>query len=302
MAYQKKNQREYEQRRKVDSVFDLLEEGAEEDLLELAEKTEVAYLSEFEEEAMEFIKNGDKYMGISTGYEGMDRLLGSFLPGELLTIGGDTGHGKSLLAMNIAQNVYEQTQEPVLLVNLELTRNQAVQRFYNLAKDHDYAGIMIQRAPAVSYKDIDVLMLKAKEHGCTLVVIDHLHFFSRSADNQSRELSMITKHFKECAVEHNLPVILLSHVTPTRVMAPDGSVKKEYKPTLHNLKGSSSIEQDSDMVGFVFRKQGESEMEFYLQKNRSRPLNTQPTRFKQRGWKLTEDKLWLPQNLEPSDG
>jgi len=157
---------------------------------------------------------------------------------------------------------------------------------------------MIQRAPAVSYQDIDVLMQKAKDFGACLVVIDHLHFFSRSADNEARELSRITKHFKECAVEHELPVILLSHVTPTRIMAPDGQVKKEYKPGLHNLKGSSSIEQDSDMVGFVYRKQGESRMEFYLRKQRSRPLITESTYFDQKGWRLVEDKLWLPKKSE----
>lgn len=295
MGSQKKAQ--YQQKKRVDSIFDLIEEGAAEELLELSEKTEIAYLSEFEEEAMEYIKNGDKYMGLSTGYEGVDKLLGSFLPGELLTIGGDTGHGKSLFAMNIAQNVYNKTQLPVLMVNLELTRYQAVQRFYNLAPDHDYAGIMIQRSPAVSYRDIDVLMERAKAEGACMVVIDHLHFFSRSADKEHQELSRITKHFKECAVQRELPVILLSHVTPTRIMAPDGSVKKEYKPGLHNLKGSSSIEQDSDMVGFVYRKEGSSEVEFYLKKNRSRPLNPESTFLKQKGWLLEEEKSWVPQNL-----
>lgn len=292
---------EYQQKKRVDSIFDLIEEGAAEDLLELSEKTEIAYLIEYQDEAMEYLKNGDKYMGVSTGYKGVDTLLGSFLPGELLTIGGDTGHGKSLLAMNIAQNVYAKEQKPVLLVNLELTRYQAVQRFYNLSDNHDYAGILIQRAPAVSYRDIDVLMQRAKDEGACMVVIDHLHFFSRSADNEARELSRITKHFKECAVEQELPVILLSHVTPTRIMAPDGTVKKEYKPGLHNLKGSSSIEQDSDMVGFVYRKEGDAEMEFYLRKNRSRPLNTESTHLKQKGWKLIEDEIWLPQNLKLSD-
>ena len=290
----------YQQAKRVDSIFDLIEDGAADDLLELSEKTEIAYLSEFEEEAMEYIKNGDKYMGIDTGYEGVNRLLGSFLPGELLTIGGDTGHGKSLFAMNIAQNVYQKTQLPVLMVNLELTRYQAVQRFYNLSDDHDYAGIMVQRAPAVTYRDIDVLMERAKDEGACMVIIDHLHFFSRSADKEHQELSRITKHFKECAVERELPVILLSHVTPTRIMAPDGSVKKEYKPGLHNLKGSSSIEQDSDMVGFVYRKEGSNEVEFYLKKNRSRPLNPQSTTLKQKGWKLEEDPAWLPTNLERS--
>jgi replicative DNA helicase len=292
---------DYQKKTPVTSIFDLIDKGVGSDVLARAEDTAIAYLKEFEDEAMEYIRNAHKYQGVSTGYKGMDSLMGSFLPGELFTIGGDTGHGKSLLAMNIAQNVYDKRQEPVLLVNLELTRNQAVQRFYNLSgEDHDYAGIMIQRAPAVRYKDIDILMQKAKDEGVCLVVIDHLHFFSRSAENEARELSRIMKHFKECAVLHELPVILLSHVTPTRVMDHEGNVKKTYKPSLHNFKGSSSIEQDSDMVGFVFREDGENRMDFYMRKNRSRPLNPQATHFIQTEWKLKEDELWLPTNLPPS--
>lgn len=289
------------QKTKVDNIFDLIEQGVDKDVLAHAEKTDITWLKEYEEEAMEYIKNGEKYLGISTGYQSVDTLFGSFLPGELLTIGGDTGHGKSLFAMNIAQNVYKKYQEPVLMVNLELTRNQAVQRFYSLSgKDHDYAGILVQRAPAVTYKDIDVLMKKAKEQGAILVVIDHLHFFSRSADNQVSELSRIMKHFKECAVENDLPVILLSHVTPTRVMDRDGNIKKTNKPGLHNFKGSSSIEQDSDMVGFVYRDdKNPKEMEFYLRKNRSRALNPEAITLHQKDWTLTEDPSWVPKNVAP---
>lgn len=286
---------------KVDSIFDLISDGVDEDMLAQAEKTSLAWLKDYEEEAMELLRNEGKYSGISTGYPSLDKLMGSFLPGELFTIGGDTGHGKSLLAMNIAQNVYDSEQKPVLMVNLELTRAQAVQRFYNLSGfEHDYAGILIQKAPAVTYKDINVLMKKAKEEGACLVVIDHLHFFSRSADNQTTELSRIMKHFKECAVENELPVILLSHVTPTRVMDSEGNVKKTVKPGLHNFKGSSSIEQDSDMVGFVYRSDIDPRrMEVYMKKNRSRPLNTESVFLQQREWKLTEEQSeWVPQDLK----
>lgn len=290
------------QKTKVESIFDLIDHGVDAEVLDHADKTDVAYLIEFQEEAMEYLKNDGKFLGVSTGYPLIDRAMGSFLPGELLTIGGDTGHGKSLFAMNIAQNVYRQTQQPVLMVNLELTRNQAVQRFYNLSgADHDYAGIMIQRASAVTYKDIDILMKKAKAEGACLVIIDHLHFFSRSADNQTTELSRIMKHFKECAVENNLPVILLSHVTPTRIMDQSGNIKKTIKPGLHNFKGSSSIEQDSDMVAFVYRDdEFPSQVQVYFKKNRSRPLDTTPVYFNQKEWLLKEDPIWSNTNSSPS--
>lgn len=281
---------------KARTVFDLVKDEKPRD-----PKTAIVYLKDYEEEAMEYLKNAHKYLGISTGYKNVDTLLGSFLPGELLTIGGDTGHGKSLFAMNIAQNVYKQYERPVLLVNLELTREQAIQRFYNLSgEEHDYDGIMVQEAPAVQYKDIDKLMKRAKEEGAYLVIIDHLHFFSRAADNQAAEISRIMKHFKECAVENKMPVILLSHITPTRIMTKDGRVSKVLKPGLHNFKGSSSIEQDSDMVGFVFRDdKTPKDVEFYLRKNRSRPLNQESITLTQKEWLLQEDPSWLPQNLPP---
>lgn len=301
MAYQKKNQRVWQQQKRVDTIFDLIEDGAAEDLLELTQNTEIKYLKDGEEEWLKTRSVAGQYDGIHTGYDNVDSLTGSFLPGELFTVGGDTGHGKSLFAMNIAQNVYKNYLRPVLMVNLELTEEQARGRFYDLSgEDHDYSGIMIQKAPAVSYRDIDILMKKAKEEDACFVVIDHLHFFSRSADNQANEISRIMKHFKECAVENKLPVMLLSHVTPTRIMSPTGSVKKTIKPNLHNFKGSSSIEQDSDMVGFVFRSDDQpSRVEFYMRKNRSRPKIIDSVYFDQVGWELKEDKLWVPKNLSP---
>ena len=287
---------ELAQKKNVKSVFELITANASKELAEASQDTEIAYLSEFEEAAKEYIENNGEYMGLSTGYKGVDNLLGSFLPGELLTIGGDTGHGKSLFAMNIAQNVYNNTQKPVLLVNLELTTNQAVQRFYNIAEDHDYAGILIQRSAAVTYKDIDILMKKAKDEGACLIVIDHLHFFNDAIGDKAHSmLTIIMKHFKECAIENELPVILLSHVTPTT--KPDGTL---IKPNLHNFKGSRSIEQVSDMVGFVYREKGANEVEFYTRKNRSRQLNEQSTYLTQEGWKLKEQIPWTPTNLAQS--
>jgi len=201
---------------KVESIFDLIDNGVDKEVLEHAHKTDIKYLKTDEEEWLKTRAEEGAYDGVHTGYQGIDILLGSFLPGELLTIGGDTGHGKSLLAINIAQNVYRERLEPVMVVNLELTESQLRQRFYELSgEDRDYAGIITQESSEVHYKDIDVIMTKAKEEGACLVVIDHLHFFNDAlGDNQASALTRIVKHFKECAVQHELPVILLSHGFP----------------------------------------------------------------------------------------
>lgn len=284
------------QKSKVESIFELIHENVADAAAEFTPDTDIKFLKTDEEEWLKTVVKEGEYDGIRTGYEGIDILTGSFLPGELFTIGGDTGHGKSLLAINIAQNVYKSRLEPVMVVNLELTESQLRKRFYELSgDDRDYAGIVTQVSSQVNYKDIDIIMQKAKVEGCCLVIIDHLHFFNDAiGDNQAAALTRIVKHFKECAVQHELPVILLSHVTPTTKQ--NGET---IKPDLHNFKGSRSIEQISDMVGFVWRDTSDpNNVEFYTRKNRSRPLNKQSTHLIQHGWRLTEDKQWLPTKLE----
>lgn len=264
-------------------------------------QNDIAFLSTYEPQAMEYLKNEGKYLGVSTGYKSIDALMGSFLPGEIITLGGDTGHGKSILAMNIAQNAYRKTQQPVLFVNLELTMAQAVQRFYSLAgEDHDYNGIMVQTQVDINYTDIDRLMGRAKEENVCLVVVDHLHFFDDSiGDNAAAAITRIMKYFKRCAMKHQLPVLLLSHVTPQTKIANGGI--EIIRPDLHSFKNSRSIQQVSDMVAFVFRDPKQThKIDFYMRKNRSRPLDPEAIQLTQKAWKIEEDPSWLPKNLPPS--
>lgn len=273
----------------VASVSDLFQKPHEEN----EEQLGIAYLSDYEEQALEYINNQGEYKGVHTGFPEIDSVIGSFLPGEIFTIGGDTGHGKSLLAMNIAQNVYKLYNQAVLFINLELTVEQAVQRFYNLSEEgenHDYSGIMVQKSVDLNYKDIDRLMHLAKEENVKLVVVDHLHFFDESiGDNAHAAITRIMKFFKRCAVKYELPVLLLSHVTPHTT--PTGET---LKPGLHNFKGSKSIEQVSDMVGFVYRHDDDPKrVDFYVRKNRSRELITHNVELEQKDWKLKEIPEWL---------
>jgi len=243
---------------------------------------DIAFAHEYIEEAKEIARNYGRFQGLSLGYSSLDNLTGSFLPGELFVIGGGTGHGKSLFAQNIAYKVYKQTGSAVLFVTLEMTKEQTLSRVLKIAGDDDVAGILFQKQSSVEPRDIPVLMSKAKEWDCILVVIDHLHFFPRTSDKVRNEISRITKLFKESAVEHKLPVILLSHINRT--------LEKGEKPDLQHLKESGSIEQDADMVGFVYRDKKETPdtMEFYMRKNRSRKLIYDSIFFRQNVWNLEE--------------
>lgn len=288
MASPQKRQ-QWKQSQVVDTVFDLIDEDKIDELANVANNTDIAFADEYREGAEEYVKNYGKFNGVSTGYDEIDRRLGSFLPGEMLTIGGDTGHGKSLLVQNIAYKAYKRNGRPVLFVTLEMTKEQTLARMLKIAEpDDDVSGIIFQRASAVSYRDIDILIQKAKEYDCCMVIIDHLHFFPRSqGDNQRSEISRITKHFKENAIEHEIPIILVSHIRRPQ---------DDRRPDLHHLKESGSIEQDSDMVGFVYRtKENPEEVEFYLRKNRSRKLIPEHVILNQKDWKLEES--WVPAKL-----
>ena len=187
----------------------------------------------------------DGIRGMSLGYRKLDEMTEGFEPGEVMILTGHTKHGKSKLAANLAWNVAQQGKN-VMFINTEMTKMQVARRMNGMSKsDAPTKGkiYMNDRADLEAY-DATALMERAKEIGCDMVIIDHLHFFSRSTDNQTNEISKITKEFKEAAVQYELPLILLCHIK-------QGDTTK--RPTLESLKGSSSIAQDADIILTVWR-------------------------------------------------
>lgn len=177
--------------------------------------------------------------GLSTGYKQIDEMVEGFEPGEMIILTGHTKHGKSRLATNIAVNV-AQSEKIVLFINTEMTKMQTARRINNILGDEVIRGkIIVNDSAGLEHRDVIAIMEKAKEAGCDLVIVDHLHFFNRSVDNATNEISKITKEFKDAAVEFDLPLLMLCHVQ-------QGDTKKA--PTLQMLKNSSSIAQDADVV------------------------------------------------------
>lgn len=177
--------------------------------------------------------------GISTGIKGFDDMIEGFEPGEVMIVTGHTKHGKSRFAANIAKNVANQGKT-VLYINTEMTKLQMGRRFNTMLGDAKLKGkIRLNDKAGLTHVNALQLMEKAKEDGCDMVIIDHLHFFSRSIDNQTNEISKMAKDFKDAAVEMEIPLIMLCHLQ-------QADTKK--KPTLQMIKNSSSIAQDADMV------------------------------------------------------
>lgn len=208
-------------------------------------KHSIVDLEEWRKIARESAPDTGAIRGMSLGYRKLDEMTEGFEPGEVMILTGHTKHGKSKLAANLAWNVAQQGKN-VMFINTEMTKMQVARRMNGMTKDDAPTKgkiYMNDRADLEAY-DATALMERAKEMGCDMVIIDHLHFFSRSTDNQTNEISKITKEFKEAAVQYELPLLLLCHIK-------QGDTTK--RPTLESLKGSSSIAQDADIILTVWR-------------------------------------------------
>lgn len=231
------------------------------------DKLEMADLQDFMTLAREHREPEGTVHGLSSGLFKVDKMTQGFVPGELMIISGQTSHGKTQLSNNIMLKV-AQADKKVMFVTLEMTKRETGERFNMLTADQDigHGKIYLNMRPDLTHTDVTKLIERAKERGCEMVVIDHLHYFSRSIENATQEVSKIVKEFKGAAVKYEMPVILICHV---RKMPP----KKH--PTLEDLRDSSLIAQDADIVLMVWRDESPNatnpdEVEVVLWKNRNR--------------------------------
>lgn len=175
----------------------------------------------------------------------------------------------------------------VMFITMEMTKQETADRFNMLTQDEDIGEgkIFLNMRSDLAYTDVTKLIERAKERACDLVVIDHLHYFSRSIENSTQEVSKIVKEFKGAAIKYELPIILICHV---RKMEP----KKH--PTIDDLRDSSLIAQDADIVLIVWRDQRPdtttpNEVEVVLWKNRNRQKKHRRDFLYAEGLKLVEE-------------
>ena len=231
-------------------------------------KYQVASMLDYIEPAKERYENWGKMQGLSTGFPSIDRLTLGLVGGELIIVAGPTSKGKTLLSMNIANNVAKYGGR-VLFVTLEMTHAELTSRYMYANNGFDTkefqavaANTLFQVNDELDWKDIDGLMQNAKEQlDVDLVIIDHLHYFTREVDNISEILGRITKEFKKNAKRYDVPVILISHI---RKLGQGEELSGE------SLRGSSLIAQDSDIVLLVNRDPETNEMGILIDKNRNR--------------------------------
>lgn len=231
-------------------------------------KYQVASMLDYVKESKERYANWNKMQGLSTGFPALDKLTLGMVGGELIIVAGPTSRGKTLLSMNIANNIAKYGGR-VLFVTLEMTHAELTSRYMyaNGGWDTDEfrvaaANTIFQQNDELDWQDIDGLMQNAKkELDVDLVIIDHLHYFTRELQNVAEDLGRITKEFKKNAKRYDIPVILISHI---RKMQMGEELSGE------SLRGSSLIAQDADIVLLVNRDPETNQMGILIDKNRNR--------------------------------
>lgn len=231
-------------------------------------KYQVTSMLDYVEASKERYKLWGKMQGIPTGFPSIDKLTLGMVGGELIIIAGPTSRGKTLLSMNIANNVAK-IGGRILFVTLEMTHEELTSRYMFTNggwETEDFslvaANTIFQQNDELDWQDIDGLIKNAKEQlDVDLVIIDHLHYFTRELQNVAEDLGRITKEFKKNAIRYNIPVILISHI---RKLAKDEELSGD------SLRGSSLIAQDADIVLMVNRDPETNAMGILIDKNRNR--------------------------------
>lgn len=248
----------------VEAARDKLEKIGKRDIVE---KYQVASMSDYTDEAVERFKNWGKVQGISSGFKSVDRLTKGFVGGEMIIVAGKTSYGKTTLAMNVVNRMALEGKK-ILFVTLEMTHAELTSRFMyinggnNLQFNEVAINVLFQKNDELNWNDIDGLIQKARDElQVDMVVIDHLHYFTRELENVAEDLGRISKEIKKNAIRHNIPIILISHVRKTF---------NNEVATMDDLRGSSYIAQDADIVLMVGRDPDTGEMIVKIEKNRNR--------------------------------
>lgn len=239
------------------------------------EQVGLVKMSETIGDAIKVMQEGDKLVGLSTGYDSIDELNHGMAPGELIVIFGHTNHGKSLFAQNITVNLAKQGV-PTMFVGLEMSRAENTSRFMNIygfkdiqtditGKANEFVALPIiyPKVDDIDFRQVDGMVAQGVKEGVKLVVLDHLHYFSRGGENENGEIGMLVNEFKKVARRNNVVLILISHIV---------KLDEDISPKPIHLRGSSFIAQDADQLLSVYRDpEGEQhQLHVKIHKNRNR--------------------------------
>lgn len=242
--------------------------------------------------------------GLPTGFRDLDGMTAGFQRNDLIIIAARPSVGKTAFALNIAQNVAAHTDENVAIFSLEMGADQLVMRMLCAEGNIDAtrlrtgkletedwgkltmamgslsnAGIFIDDTPGIRVNEIRSKCRRlAQEHGLGMILIDYLQLIQgsgNSKENRQQEVSEISRALKGLARELNVPLIALSQLS----RGVEG--RQDKRPMMSDIRESGSIEQDADIVGFLYRddyydqeSEKENIIEIILAKQRNGPVGT----------------------------
>ncbi|MDQ6831433.1 MAG: replicative DNA helicase [Gemmatimonadota bacterium] len=230
-------------------------------------------------EKIEALQRGGKSItGVASGFTDLDELTSGFQPSDLIIVAARPSMGKTALVLNIAQHAAIEANVPVAVFSLEMSKESLVQRMLTaearvdaqklrkgMLRDDDFprmaraAGILssapiwIDDTPGITLLEIRSKARRLKaESGVGMVVVDYLQLIQGSANSESRqqEISQISRSLKALAKELAVPVIALSQLS----RAPEQRAG-DHRPQLSDLRESGAIEQDADLVMFIYRQE-----------------------------------------------
>jgi replicative DNA helicase len=230
-------------------------------------------------ERIEALQRGGKTVtGVPTGFADLDELTSGFQPADLVVIAARPSMGKTALTLNIAQHAAIEAQVPIAFFSLEMSKESLVQRMLTsearvdaqrlrkgMLRDDDFprlaraAGILssapvyIDDTPGISMLEMRSKARRLKADAeLGLIVVDYLQLMQGPANSESRqqEVSTISRGLKSLAKELGVPVVALSQLS----RAPEQRAGEDKgRPQLSDLRESGAIEQDSDVILFIYR-------------------------------------------------
>jgi len=293
--------------------------GAEESLLKLGEarsgerlESPSTIIEKFPGGVNAFLDPSQRVSGLSTGFTKFDEMTGGLHGGELIILAARPSMGKTALALNMAQHVatHPLMRKPVAVFSLEMSSASLLTRLLCAAARVDQhkfrAGYLnaderrklqvalaeltesplyLDDTAGVNLMDVHSKLRRMKaEHGLSLVVIDYLQLMSTRGriENRNQEVSALSRGLKLMAKDLDVPFIVLSQLSRAAETRPG-----DHKPQLSDLRDSGSIEQDADLVAFIYREELYHKdredlrglADLIVAKQRNGPIGTVPLRF-----------------------
>ena len=229
---------------------------------------------------IEEIANKEGLSGIATGFEKLDKVTSGWQPSDLIIIAARPGMGKTAFVLSMARNIAIDFGQPVALFSLEMSSVQLITRLISAetglsseklrtgklekheweqlstkVKNLEKAPLYIDDSPSLSIFDLRAKARRlSSQHGIKLIIVDYLQLMTdggsngKGGGNREQEISTISRNLKALAKELEIPVIALSQLS--RAVETRGSSKR---PLLSDLRESGAIEQDADIVSFIYR-------------------------------------------------